>query len=124
MTQPSSCQSCLIGSLVGWGMTESNFTSDGLKEVEVQPFLTFSFFWRIFTPSSSSKGKLWPFSFQVPIFGESECQANVEENGSNFAQGMLCAGGTNQKGSCPVNREANISKDQSIKLLRVTAEEP
>ena len=52
-----------------------------------------------------------PFSFQVPIFGESECQANVEENGSNFAQGMLCAGGTNQQGSCPVNREANILKD-------------
>ena len=66
MTQPTSRQSCLIGSLVGWGLTESSFTSDGLKEVEVQPFLTFPFFWSIFSPrnlESPSKGKLWPFSF-------------------------------------------------------------
>ena len=63
--KPWSLQSCLdIGSLVGWGLTESNFTSDGLKEVEVQPFLTFPFFWSIFSPrnlESPSKGKLWPF---------------------------------------------------------------
>ena len=40
-------------------------------------------------------------SCQVPIFDERECRANVEENGENFSEGLLCAGG-NKKGSCQV----------------------
>ena len=32
------CLSCSTGLLTGWGLTETNFTSDSLKEVEVGRF--------------------------------------------------------------------------------------
>ena len=58
-------------------------------------------------------------SYQVLIFGESECQANVEENGLDFSKGMLCA----EEGTCYVRRS---QKEKSFKKIdyRVTAVEP
>ena len=58
-------------------------------------------------------------SSQVLIFGESECQANIEENGLDFSQGMLCA----EEGTCYVRRS---QKEKTCKQIdyRVTAEEP
>ena len=35
MLQPIFCLAFLIDACIGWGLTETNFTSDALKEVEV-----------------------------------------------------------------------------------------
>ena len=61
-------------------------------------------------------------SFQVLIFGESECQANVEENGLDFSQGMLCA----EEGTCHVRRSQYFKRRKVAKKIdyRETAEEP
>lgn len=39
---------------------------------------------------------------KVPIFSQTECQANAEENGFDYNEGTTCAGG-NKKGSCYVS---------------------
>ena len=61
-------------------------------------------------------------SSQVLIFGESECQANVEENGLDFSQGMLCA----EEGTCHVRRSQKSKEEKLRKKIdyRETAEEP
>ena len=52
-------------------------------------------------------------SSQVLIFGESECQANVEENGLDFSQGMLCA----EEGTCHVRRSQYFKREKLQKNL-------
>ena len=52
-------------------------------------------------------------SSQVLIFGESECQANVEENGLDFSQGMLCA----EEGTCHVRRNQYFKREKLQKIL-------
>ena len=137
--------------IAGWGLTETNFTSDGLKEVEVGlssvllMFCDFPIVGNFDCSVSQEKSRLfhlwccknqrscnvveahgklckilnmllWEFktikhlklfSFQVPIVGQVECQANADKNGLNFSQGMLCAGG-NEKGSCYVSHVKNL----------------
>ena len=39
--QPITYFTCLMDSWAGWGLTETNFTSDALKEVEVALFCAF-----------------------------------------------------------------------------------
>ena len=96
---------CLIVSLVGWGLTETDFTSDTLKEIEVRYFIFFfcGIYWNTFKAKTILEFRnlyIHSVSSQVLIFGESECQANVEENGLDFSQGMLCA----EEGTCHVRR--------------------
>ena len=57
----------------------------------------------------------------MPIFGQNECRANAEENGFDFIEGTICAGGDKQ-GSCYVS---NMLKDiyESQILPRATVEE-
>ena len=45
------CLSCFNGFLAGWGLTETNFSSDSLKEVEVGGFL--------FSASCGAHGKFY-----------------------------------------------------------------
>ena len=53
----------IIVSLLGWGLTETNFTSDTLKEIEVGSFLLFCFsFGTYFSRVPRKKEKAWPSS--------------------------------------------------------------
>ena len=100
---------CLIVSLVGWGLTETDFTSDALKEIKVGSFI---FFFYLGIPMQRilefCNLYLHSVSSQVLIFGESECQANVEENGLDFSQGMLCA----EEGTCHVRRSQYFKREK------------
>ena len=46
---------------------------------------------------------------KVPISGAIECEANVEETGLSYSEGMLCAGG-NGNGSCQVRKKPIFQK--------------
>ena len=79
-------------------MTEADFTSDDLKEVEVG-FLSSTLFFLQMTKAAHRRHSFADVPLQVLIHGKNDCMENMKENGSKFSHGMLCAGGK-KKGTC------------------------
>ena len=97
--------------VLGWGLTETDFTSDALKEIKVGSFIFFLLSWNTFAAKiilEFCNLYIHSVSSQVLIFGESECLANVEENGLDFSQGMLCA----EEGTCHVRRNQYFKREK------------